>query len=60
MKYPVYGMEKDYLEQLQKELFVYTDRTFFDNFSNLIAEKKQGKTVVIGAPVSENAFLING
>lgn len=59
MKYPVYGMEKPYLMQLQKELLVYTDDTFFDRFSNLIAEKRQDKTIVVGVPVSENAFLVN-
>lgn len=59
LKNPVYGLEKPYLELLQKELLVYTDDTAFDAFSNLIAEKKGEKTILVGFAVSENALLIN-
>lgn len=59
MKNPVYGLEKPYLEQLSKELLIYTDNTFFDGFSNLVAQRKGEPSVVVGFAVSENAFLVS-
>lgn len=59
MKNCVYGWEKPNLEQLEKEILVYTDETCFDSFSNLIACRNGEKTVVVGVCVSENALLIN-
>ncbi|MBP3448300.1 MAG: hypothetical protein J6K51_04715 [Clostridia bacterium] len=59
MKNPVYGMEKDYLSQLSKELLIYTDDTCFDGFSNLIAKRNGTKSVVVGFGASENAFLVS-
>ncbi len=59
MKNPVYGWEQPYFEQIQKEILIYTDQTFFDGFSNLIAEKKGDKTILVAFPASENALLVN-
>ncbi len=59
MKNPVYGLEKPYLEQLSKELLIYTDNAFFDGFSNLVAQRKGESSVVVGFAASENAFLVS-
>ncbi|MBO5409549.1 MAG: hypothetical protein J6A61_09160 [Clostridia bacterium] len=59
MKNPVYGWEQPYLEQIKKEILIYTDQTFFDGFSNLIAEKKGDKKILVGFCASENALLVN-
>ena len=59
MKNPVYGWEQPYLEQIKKEILIYTDTTFLDGFNNLIAEKKGDKKIVVAFCASENALLIN-
>ncbi len=59
MKHPVYGLEKPYFEQIGREIIIYTDDTCFDGFSNMIAQKKQEKKIVVAFCASENAFLVN-
>lgn len=61
-KNPVYGFEKPYLENIKKELSVYTNEAYFDDFDNLILVKNgadASKTVLVGAYASENAFLVS-
>ena len=59
MKHPVYGLEKPYFEQIGREIIIYTDDTCFDGFSNMVAQKKQEKKIVVAFSASENAFLVN-
>lgn len=59
MKNPVFGQEQAYLDQLRKELLIYTDDCFFDGFSNLVAERKGEKQIVAVVCASENAFLVS-
>lgn len=59
MKHPVYGLEQPYLEQLRKELLIYTDDAFLDGFSNLIAKRNGTKEILAAFCASENAFLVS-
>ena len=45
--------------EIQKEIVIYTDDTYFDGFSNLIAEKKGDKRILVGFLASENGLLVN-
>ena len=64
-KNPTYGFEKPYLEEIEKEITKSTDIIYYDDFNNLIAEKKpnstseEAKTVLFAFCVSDNAFLVN-
>lgn len=61
-KNPVYGFEKPYLENIKKELSVYVNEAYYDDFDNLIFVKNgadSSKSVVVAAFASENAFLIS-
>lgn len=64
-KYPIYGFEKPYLEELEKELAPFADEIFYDNFGNLCVVKNSNATenadnaVLFGINISENAFLVN-
>lgn len=64
-KYPIYGFEKPYLEELKKELSDYADEIFYDNFDNLCVVKNSNTAqedtscVLFGINISDNAFLVN-
>lgn len=62
-KSPVYGFEKPYFENIKKELSVYVNEVYYDDFQNLVFVKnsndKSAKTILVGAYASENAFLVN-
>ena len=61
-KNPVFGFEKPYFENIKKELSVYVNDAYYDDFDNLILVKngdENAKTVLVGAYASENAFLVS-
>lgn len=64
-KYPIYGFEKPYFEELKKELSSFADEMFYDDFDNLCVVKNSNtaqdssKTVLFGITVPENAFLVS-
>lgn len=64
-KYPVYGFEKPYLEELKKELAPFADEIFYDNFNNLCVVKNSntpesnGEAILFGINISDNAFLVS-
>lgn len=63
-KYPIYGFEKPYLEELEKELSPFADEIFYDNFDNLCIVKNSNteeneNTVLFGINISDNAFLVS-
>lgn len=64
-KYPIYGYEKSYLEEIEKEISQYVDEVYYDDFDNLCAVKNPNtksedtQCILLGICVSENAFLIS-
>lgn len=64
-KYPIYGYEKPYLEEIKKEISEYADEIYYDDFDNLCVVKNSNITnentecILLGICVSENAFLIS-
>ena len=62
MKYPVFGFEKPYFENLKAEFEKFYDEAYYDNFDNLILKKNKNssdKNVLIAICASENAFLVS-
>lgn len=62
MKYPVFGYEKPYFENIKSELEKFYDEAFYDDFDNLILKKNNKnskKDVLIAIYASENAFLVS-
>ena len=64
-KNPVYGFEKPYLCEIEKEFIKYADKVYYDDFDNLIIEKNPNtneeniETVLFAVGISDNAFLVN-
>ncbi len=60
-----YGFEKPYLEEIEKEIMQSADVIYYDDFNNLIVEKKPNTTdentkcILFAFTVSENAFLVS-
>ena len=62
MKYPVFGFEKPYFENIKAEFEKFYDEAFYDNFDNLILKKNKNgsdKNILIAICASENAFLVS-